>query len=73
MPIVKITGQGIAAIALSVALLWGCWITTRITMRQSLLERARVMRELERLQRKQQPQPVSTPHPHRISATVSAG
>jgi hypothetical protein len=47
MPIVKITGQGIVAIALSVALLWACWIATRITVNRSLTERARVFRDLE--------------------------
>lgn len=61
MPIVKITGQGIAAIALSVALLWACWIATRVTNDRTMTERARVLRDLERMQRRQQPQPASTP------------
>lgn len=74
MPVVKITGQGLAAIALSVALLWACWIATRITMERSLVERARVLRELERMQRKQRPEPVSVPLPHRVFASgVTAG
>jgi hypothetical protein len=61
VPVVKITGQGIAAIALSVALLWGCWIATRITMERSLTERARVLHDLQLLQRKHRPEPVSVP------------
>lgn len=74
MPVVKITGQGIAAIALSVALLWACWISTRITMERSLVERARVLRELERLQRKQRPEPVSVPLRHGVHAfAITAG
>jgi len=72
MPVVRITGQGIAAIALSVAFLWGCWIDTRITMDRSLLERARVLRELERLQPKQQTEPVAAPFPTRAYRLVVA-
>ena len=74
MPIAKITGQGISAIALSVALLWGCWIATRITMDRSLTERARVMRDLERLQRKHQPQPATNPlRPQTVLSGITAG
>jgi hypothetical protein len=50
MPIVKITGQGLSAIALSVALLWGLCVEERILMRRVCAERARVLRDLERLQ-----------------------
>jgi hypothetical protein len=74
MPIARITRQGMAAIALSVALLWGCWIATRITMDRSLVERARVLRELERMQRKLQTEPTSTPIRHRsYTAGIIAG
>lgn len=74
MPIAKITGQGISAIGLSVALLWGCWIATRITMDRSLTERARVIRDLERLQRKRQPHPAATPlRPQPYLSGVTAG
>ena len=59
MPIVKITGQGLSAIALSVALLWGCWMQERAVTRRASAERARVMRDLQRLQRT--PQPDSAP------------
>jgi len=74
VPVVKITGQGIAAIALSVALLWGCWITTRITMQRSLVERARVLQDLERMQRKHRPEPVSVPvRHHQYPVGLTAG
>ena len=46
MPIMKITGQGLSAIALSVALLWGCIISERVTARQAFAERAKVLREV---------------------------
>jgi len=61
MPIVKITGQGLSAIALAVALLWGCWIGERVTMHRAMVERERVLRDLRRL--RHQPEPVSFPVP----------
>ena len=74
MPIVKITGQGLAAIALSVALLWGCWIEERAVMRRARVERARVLHDLEMLQRTQHPQPVFNPVPRPHHAPrVAAG
>jgi hypothetical protein len=51
VPIAKITGQGLAAIALSVALLWGCLISERVMVRRASAERALVMRDLQRMQR----------------------
>jgi hypothetical protein len=61
MPIAKITGQGLLAIALSVALLWICLIGERIMIRRANLERARLMQEIERFQQRQRIQPVSAP------------
>jgi hypothetical protein len=58
MPIVKITGQGLSAIALSVALLWGCWMEEQAILRRDHAERARVLRDLQLLQRSHQPLPV---------------
>ena len=75
MPIVKITtGQGLSAIALSVALLWGCLIGERVAARRAFSERAKVLRDISRMQRRQRTQPVSAPAPflpHR--ARVAAG
>ena len=75
MPIVKITGQGLAAIALSVALLWACLVCERIAVRRAVAERVQLMREIhqmQRTQRPQQPQRVSTPSPipHPVRITV---
>ena len=64
MPIAKISGQGLAAIALSVALLWACFISERLTVKQAAAQQARVMRELHQLQRNRQAEPVSSPRPH---------
>ncbi|MBS1857848.1 MAG: hypothetical protein JST11_20940 [Acidobacteria bacterium] len=73
MPIAKITGQGLAAIALSVALLWGCLITEQVMLNHSYVRRAQVMRELRQLQLLNRTQPASTPAPapsHRLDTTV---
>ncbi len=72
MPIVKITGQGLSAIALSVALLWGCWFEERSVNRRAFTERARVMRELQQLQRTAQPASSPLNPIHRVPH-VSAG
>ncbi len=61
MPIAKITGQGLCGIALSVALLWGCFLGERMQRSRAVEEQARVLREIERLQHKQRPEPVLVP------------
>jgi hypothetical protein len=72
MPIARITGQGLAAIALSVALLWACFIGERLMVRNAVDQRAQLMRELHRMQRDRRAQPVSAPahrgaHPTRVT------
>jgi hypothetical protein len=61
MGIVKITGPGLSAIGLSVALLWGCLIAERVIVRDAVKERTRVVRELERMRLERQSTPVSVP------------
>ncbi len=63
MPIAKITGQGLAAMTLSVALLWGCVIADGVLERRATDERARVLYELRLMQRSTRPEPVSVPLP----------
>lgn len=63
MPIAKITGQGLAAIACSVALLWGCVIGENLQRRDAMQERERVVREVRLLQRRVRSVPVSDPSP----------
>jgi len=73
MPIAKITGQGLAAIGLSVALLWACLIGERVILDRSYAARAEVMRELRRMQMRQRVQPASAPapvRPHRNPVTL---
>jgi len=60
------------AIALSVALLWACFIGERLIVRHALAQRAQLMRELRQLQRDHRAQPVSAPaplgqHPSRVT------
>jgi hypothetical protein len=69
MSIAKITGPGLAAIAVSVALLWGSVIGERVMVRRALTERAQVLREIERLKHRQHSEPASLPSlrtPHRV-------
>jgi len=74
MPIAKITGQGLAAIGFSVALLWGCFVGERLILNQSYACRAQVMRDLRQMQLMHHTQPASTPAmpvmPHRPGVTV---
>jgi hypothetical protein len=63
MPIVKITGQGLAAIAFSVGLLWGCVACEHFQRQSAVEERVRVLREVRRLRGPARPVPVSAPSP----------
>ena len=63
MPIAKITGQGLAAIAGSVTLLWVCVIGEQVQRRDAVHERERVVREVKLLQRRVRSVPVSSPSP----------
>ena len=63
MPIVRITRPGLGAIALCVALLWGCFIGERLMVRDAHAQRAHLMRELQQLQRERRTEPVSVPAP----------
>jgi hypothetical protein len=73
MPLAKITGEGLFAIACAVLLLWVCLISEHVMLRKANAERVRVLREVEQLQRKTRPIPVSAPLPaslHRSFLTV---
>ena len=72
MPIATITGQGLAAIACAVALLWGSFLGERIIVQRAAAERIVVMRNLLRMQRTRRSEPVSAPvhmpRPVRVTA-----
>lgn len=61
MPIVRLTGHGLAAIAFAVALLWGCVIGEHRLENRAAADRTRVLRDVERLQRQYRLEPVSLP------------
>ena len=58
MPVAKITGQGLCAIALAVALLWGCLLGERQMVRHAAARRVKILRELRQLR---QPIPAEAP------------
>jgi len=72
MPIAKITGQGLAAIAISVALLWACLISERTIVRRASAARILVMRDLYRMQQVHRAEPVSVlvQRSHRVPVTA---
>jgi hypothetical protein len=74
MPIAKITGQGLAAIAFSVCLLWSCVLVEQFRHRNAVTERARVVREVRQMQRWRRSDPASAPSPFtRKRQHVTAG
>ena len=73
MPIAKITGQGLFAIGVSVALLWGCLVGERLTMRQATELRVQVLHDIRQLQQRHA-SPVSDPAPRRaLRSTMTVG
>jgi hypothetical protein len=73
MPIARITGQGLGAIALAVAILWACFIGERVIVHQAFTQRTQVLRELQQMQRMRRIEPVSSPVPllaHPVRATL---
>ncbi len=74
MPIARITGQGLIAIAFSVCLLWGCVLVEQFRHRNAVTERARVVREVRQMQRQHRSDPASAPSPFtRKRLHVTAG
>ena len=62
MAIAKISGQGLTAIALSVALLWGCVVSEHLIVQHANLEASRVLQEIRMMRlRRSHPIPVSLP------------
>jgi hypothetical protein len=62
MAVAKITGQGLIAIACSVALLWGCLLGERWMWRSASSRRNRILHQIEEMQHRLHPSPV-TPTP----------
>ena len=62
MAVMGITRHGLAGMAMSVALLWGCLLGERMIVRHARVEQARALRAMQGL-RERQSQPVSIPVP----------
>jgi hypothetical protein len=74
MPIAKITGEGLVAISMSVALLWTCVIGQRALADRAYAERVQVMRNSPHGDVRPRTLPVSAPGPrHTPARTISAG
>jgi hypothetical protein len=73
MPIARITGQGLAAIACAVALLWGSFLGERFMVQRAAMERIVVMRDVQHMQRTRRSEPVSAPVHVRRPVRVTAG
>ena len=74
MPVAKITGQGLLAIALSVALLWGCLIDARFLVRRASQQRIQIFLQIEQLQRSLHPRPSISPfHSNRQHPMIAVG
>ena len=65
MTIARITAPGLAAMGVSVALLWSCLIGERVLLRNAAGQQARVLHEINLLRQKQRSEPVSAPGPQR--------
>ncbi|MBZ5578416.1 MAG: hypothetical protein LAP40_17775 [Acidobacteriia bacterium] len=63
MKIAGITLPGLAALAVSVTLLWGCLIAERILEQRAVREQARALHEIELLRHRRSAEPVADPLP----------
>jgi hypothetical protein len=59
--VAKITGQGLSAIAILVALLWGCLVGEQVIVRRANQEARQALRQVRLLRMKQQLEPASAP------------
>jgi hypothetical protein len=62
MTLARISNHGLAAIALSVASLWGFVIAEHLERRDALAQRARIMQEQRLMERRGSPVPATAPH-----------
>jgi len=62
MTVFGVTRHGLAGMAISVALLWGCLLSERMIVRHAAVEQARALRTIQSL-RDRQALPVSSPIP----------
>ena len=74
VPIAKITGKGLASLALLVSLLWTCVIGQRVLVRRAEIDTAETLRAMYLLQKKTHHVPAALPlHPPRAVAHDRVG
>lgn len=61
MNVSRITGHGLTAMALSVALLWSCLVGERLILQHANEQEARALREIQHLRLRFQSRPASSP------------
>ncbi|HLK47422.1 MAG TPA: hypothetical protein VKT49_04770 [Bryobacteraceae bacterium] len=65
MHFAKITTPGLAAMTVSVAILWSCFIGEQVVLRNAAHQQTRVLYEMKLLRQRQRSQPASTPIPQK--------
>ena len=73
MAIAKITGEGLASIAVLVTLLWGCIFLENSMIRDSRRQTARLLLDLRKMRNGGRAIPVSHPEPFQMSTRPVAG
>jgi len=61
MPLTKITGQGLCAIAALVGILWGCLLVDRLTVARARADAYQALSQIRALQVKKRIAPAATP------------
>ena len=72
MALAKITREGLVAIAILVALLWGCLLGERHLLRNSRIETYRALRDMRYLKFKRHIEPAVRPLPPAVPLPVSS-
>lgn len=73
MPFARITKQGLAAIAILVAILWGCILAERYLTHTAQLETYRTLRRMRHLKLKQHIEPADQPKTAPAPSSYSLG
>ena len=66
MPVARISGEGLIAMAFAVLMLWACLLGERALTRQAYAERVQVMRDVRHF-----PRPIPVSYPRRPAGVKS--
>ncbi len=73
MALARITWQGLSSIAVLVAVLWGCFVAERLTVRNAQLETSRALRMMYHLKEHRQIEPAAVPVRHTVPVHPQVG